>query len=66
MSSPKLKIGQVYTNISGVKYICTDVYGKDARFTQIDSHWTFVAHSVRMYDDGRIDWWYSTGGHFND
>ena len=28
------------------------------------SGWTITVHNVRMYDDGSIEWDYSTGGHF--
>ena len=28
------------------------------------SGWTFKAHGLGMYSDGRIDWDFSTGGHF--
>ena len=29
-----------------------------------ESGWTFKAHGLGMYSDGRIDWDYSTGGRF--
>lgn len=28
------------------------------------SGWTFLAHDIVRYDDGSIEWGYSTGGHF--
>lgn len=28
------------------------------------SGWTFTAHGIGIYKDGRIDWMYSTGGYF--
>lgn len=28
--------------------------------------WTMVVHGTNMYDDGSIDWDFSTGGHWTD
>lgn len=48
-------------------YICTwvDPNNDEADMMNITSKWTTHCHGLGMYVDNRIDWDYSTGGHFN-
>lgn len=32
----------------------------------IESKWRFIAHGVIIYDDGSIEWDFSTDGYFDD
>lgn len=36
----------------------------EAKLQSVASYWTFIAHGIGRYDDGSIDWDYSTGGYF--
>lgn len=59
--------GKIYTNDNGAKYYCEKLqYGSlfNAWMVNVASGWTFLAHGVGIYPDGRIDWDYSTGGRF--
>lgn len=64
----KIIAGQRYRNHGdkdgGEKYLCltSDQSGADMR--NILSGWTFRAHCINRYEDGSIDWDYSTGGRF--
>lgn len=64
------EIGQIYENEGGGKYRCTGYYGKYFRdepiMENILSGWTLIAHGVGIYEDGKIDWDYSTGGRFKE
>lgn len=67
-------IGQVYTNRNGGEYRCIDnvfcasdgVDPKDhiASFERVKDGWRLYAHGILEYEDGTIEWNYSTGGHF--
>ena len=61
---PKIKV--IYVNAGGGKYKCLSVYDDDysAIMQNVASGWTFVAHGIGRYEDGSIDWDFSTGGHF--
>lgn len=57
--------GERYENAGGGEYECIWSDGSRlAKFTNVKSYWTLVAHGVGIYSDGRIDWDYSTDGHF--
>lgn len=60
--------GAVYENQSGGIFRCLKAprysNGHVATMQNIASGWTFQAHGVGIYADGRIDWDYSTGGVF--
>lgn len=59
--------GQTYQNISGLSYLCLDAgdyLPHKALMQSPKSPWTFTAADCRLYEDGRIDWAYSTGGFF--
>jgi len=60
--------GKVYKNHGGGEFQCLD---SDPRFMPGDafmkntaSGWSFKARGCGIYEDGTIDWDYSTGGFF--
>lgn len=55
---------EVYENEGGGEYRCIEGGDTTAVFRNIRSGWTFVAHNVGIYEDGKIDWSHSTGGRF--
>lgn len=58
--------GKVYTNKGGGEFLClTSYHGGDACMRNVKSGWTFMAHGVQQYENGTIEWDYSTGGHFD-
>lgn len=72
-------VGQTYLNRNGREYRCTGniPYESDAqeqRIVSMGDHtaclervkdgWSLIAHGVILYEDGTIEWNYSTGGHF--
>ena len=60
--------GGVYENESGGIFRCLriDTYRQTAVMRNERSGWTFKAHGVGIYKDGRIDWDYSTDGYFSE
>lgn len=64
----KLEPGKKYQNHGdkegGEKYLCLQADNAGADLRNINSGWTFRAHCVNMFEDGSIDWDYSTGGRF--
>lgn len=61
----ELKAGATYKNKNGIAYKCVGRTGAD-RFVlrSVSSGWTFTAVTITAYDDGAIEWDYSTGGRF--
>ena len=57
-------VNRVYRNKNGSSYRCVESSPERTVFINILSGWILNAHEVRMYDDGKIDWDYSEGGHF--
>lgn len=58
-------IGQVYANEGGGTYECIKINSNGLpTMRNVASGWTLIAHGIAIYDDGKIDWDYSTGGHF--
>ena len=60
---------EVYENHGGGTFRCmAKPFGRGRRWSAImqnvKSGWTFIAKDIRRYPDGRIDWAYSTQGHF--
>lgn len=55
--------GQIYEHINGVHYECIDFAPseKRARFRNVKTLWMKIGHNIGIYEDGRIDWEYSTG-----
>ena len=59
--------GTVYENAGGGRFLCEKLlYGSlfNAWMVNVKSGWSFLAHGVGRYPDGKIDWDYSTGGTF--
>lgn len=59
-----LEVGKTYTNRNGIKYTCTRQDDIDAYVLVSEGGYRCVAHVITMYDDGTIEWDYSTGGYF--
>ena len=68
MEYPKLITpveGVVYHNRSGFDCRCESCRDSmTALMVRIPDGWTCLAHGVRQYQDGTIEWDYSTGGHW--
>ena len=63
------KAGQKYLNDNGTVYTCLRSWPGDLpgeAIMQSPGGWTFTAHSCGLYDDGTMDWDYSTGGSFEE
>ena len=62
---PNLEKDAIYHNKGGGDYKCLYAFGRNARFQNVKSGWTLLAHNVIQYiDTGYIEWDYSTGGSF--
>lgn len=59
-------VGEIYANEGGGEYICDSIFldEKTARFRNIKSNWSLLAHGIGQYADGTIDWDFSTYGFF--
>jgi len=72
-------IGEIYRNRNGSEYLCTGNCSylseeQELRSLNLGEHiaylervkdgWTLSAHGVILYEDGTIEWNFSTGGHF--
>ena len=64
--------GKIYelASPSGGRFLCKGLwYGTqlfDTWMINVRSGWSFLAHGVGIYPDGRIDWDYSTAGQFTN
>ena len=48
-----------------IKCITDDAYDRHAALVRSTiSGWTMVVHGTNIYEDGSIDWDFSTGGHW--
>lgn len=56
--------GKVYKNKGGGEFLCIRGFDGNAIMQNIASGWTFKANGVIQYEDGSVEWDYSTGGHF--
>ena len=57
--------GKIYENAGGGRYICLAVLSdREAKVQNTVSGWTCCAHGIVRYENGTIEWDYSTGGHF--
>ena len=57
------EIGTIYLNHNGKEYLCTKVNEDgSAIMERLKDGWTLTAHGVCQYEDGTIEWDYSTGG----
>ena len=60
-----LVIGEVYTNRNDRDYLCKKIRGPGCYIMErITDRWTLEAHIITRYEDGTIEWDYSTGGHW--
>lgn len=58
-------VGSYYTRFTCLSPAPVDQYSSyNAVLQNIWSGWTFTAHGVNLYEDGTIDWDFSTDGHF--
>ena len=55
---------KVYINNGGGMYRCIMASEECATMQNVRTGWTFNAIGCGIHDDGTIDWYYSTGGHF--
>ncbi len=58
--------GQIYDNEGGGIFKCIEENYTCPIMQNIKSGWTFRAHGTGIYEDGKIDWNYSTNGHFTE
>lgn len=58
--------GLEYRNQGGGVFCCLHAGYKDGEgvMQNVKSLWTLTAHGCGIYEDGTIDWDYSTNGHF--
>ena len=62
-------VNRVYTNRNDRQYRCTGFvegscpWETVAYFTRLSDGWSLAAHGPQIYEDGTIEWNYSTGGH---
>ena len=58
----------IYTNEGGGEYLCVPSWGDccdlDPVMMNVASGWRFTARGCGIYEDGCIDWDYSTSGDF--
>lgn len=66
MSSKRItpEQGKVYKNKGGGDFLCIRGFNGNAIMQNIASGWTFKANGVVQYEDGSIEWDYSTEEHF--
>lgn len=58
------EVGEIYENEGGGRYECIETGSTNALMRNEASDWTFIAHGIGVYPDGKIDWDYSTGGYY--
>lgn len=61
--------GDTYRNRGGGSFRCLRscaMHIHSAVMQNAASGWTFTAHGCGIYEDGTIDWDYSTGGRFEE
>lgn len=57
--------GNTYENKNGGTYKCLREINRDTYdMTNTVTGWTLRAHVITMYEDGKIEWDYSTEGRF--
>ena len=61
-------VDRIYENAGGGRYRCQMPLGDrcDAWMQNTASGWTLLAHGIVRYEDGTIEWDYSTRGHFEE
>lgn len=60
----KLQEGKIYKNKGGGEFKCLTSLSHGAWLQNVKSGWFFQAHVVTKYEDGSIEWDYSTDGRF--
>lgn len=61
----ELTAGQVYRNRNGNDYLCLEnVEPGVVKLERVSNGWTLLAHGICVYEDGTIEWDWSTGGHW--
>lgn len=60
------KTGEIYKNQGGGTFRCirSGHRIREATMQNVASGWTLEAHGCGLYEDGTMDWDYSTGGRF--
>ena len=62
--------GKTYKNQGGGTFRCLRsggfLGGHEATMQNVASGWTFTAKGCGIYENGAIDWDYSTGGRFEE
>ena len=61
------KVGETYLNKGGGSYICRDNFRIPTECSimeRVSDGYTLTAHGVMQYDDGSIEWDFSTDGHW--
>lgn len=59
-------VGCIYRNHGGGAFECIATDGNAFMMRNVASGWALCAHGIEMYDDGSIEWDYSTMGHFEE
>ena len=63
----KLNIGEVYQNKGGGSFLCIrEIDESTYQMLNIKSRWMLEAHEITMYEDGTIEWDYSSHGYFSE
>lgn len=61
----RLQKGNIYENKGGGRFLCLESTERGiTTLRNIASSWTLRAHCVTKYDDGKIEWDFSSGGYF--
>ena len=57
--------GEIYENRAGGSFLCKCVLDPSTAIMEnTESGWTFEAHHIERYPDGKIEWCYSVRGYF--
>lgn len=74
-------VGQIYKNRNGREYCCLSNVGyssqgnmraavslgeHQASMVRMSDGWSFVAHGLQQYEDGTVEWNFSTDGAFRE
>ena len=58
---------ELYKNKGGSVYMCLQELDRDTYVMQnVNSGWTFTAHVITRYENGDIEWDYSSNGRFEE
>lgn len=59
------ELGEIIEHTAGGKYCVTGVSLCSCQVCNMESGWTCDVHELGIYEDGKCDWSYSTGGYFD-